>query len=85
MPKTSKLRVQLLLEVWLILEVLQHENWLCLGNSCIYYACHTRDIYQVLPYSVDYKARQYLVNVPVISFGIKDLSVNIWNARKAEK
>ena len=30
------------------------ENWLSLVNSCIYYACQTREIYQVLLYSVDY-------------------------------
>ena len=56
------------------------ENWLGLVNICIYYACQTHEIYQVLPYSVDFKApssfeihpvRQYLVNV--VLFGIKDL------------
>ena len=25
-------------------------------NSCIYYACQTHEIYQVLPYSLDFKA-----------------------------
>ena len=34
----------------------------CLVNSCIYYACHTCGIYQVLPYSVDFKAPQELWN-----------------------
>ena len=42
------------------------ENWLGLVDSCIYYACQTCEIYQVLPYSVDFKA-------PVVLFGMKDL------------
>ena len=55
------------------------ENWLGLVNSCIYYAHQTPEIYQVLPYSVDFKApqsfeiswiRQYLVSV--VLFEIKD-------------
>ena len=32
------------------------ENWLGHVNSCVYYACQTREIYQVLPYTVDLKA-----------------------------
>ena len=49
-------------------------------NSYVYCARLTREIYQVLPYSVDFKApesfdahwvRQYLVNV--VLFGINDL------------
>ena len=56
------------------------ENWLGLVNSCIYFDCQTYEIYQVLPYSVDFKApgsfeihwvRQYVVNVAL--FGIKFL------------
>ena len=31
------------------------ENWLGFVNSCDYYTCQTRKIYQVLPYSVDFK------------------------------
>ena len=55
------------------------ENWLGLENSCIYYACQTHEIYQVLPYSVDFKAprsfeihwlSQYSLNV--VLFDIKD-------------
>ena len=46
-------------------------KWLGPGNSCVYYACQTLEIYQILPYSVDFKAsgkpwnwlRLYLVNV----------------------
>ena len=49
-----------------------------LVNSCIYCTCQTCDIYQLLPYSVDFKApwsfeihwvRQILVNV--VLFHIK--------------
>ena len=52
------------------------ENWLCLVNSCIYFAHWTCEIYQVLPCSVDFKAlgswvKQYLVDV--VLFGIKAL------------
>ena len=32
------------------------ENLLGIVNSCVYYARQIRDIYQVLPYSVDFKA-----------------------------
>ena len=32
------------------------ENWLGLVNRFIYYAHQTHDIYQVLPYSLDFKA-----------------------------
>ena len=48
------------------------ENWPGLVNSHIYYAHQTHEIYQVLPYSTDFKARgsfeihwvrQYLVSV----------------------
>ena len=31
------------------------ENWLSLVNIYIYYAHQTHEIYQVLPYSVDFK------------------------------
>ena len=55
-------------------------NWLSLIESCIYYAHQTSEIYQVLPYSVDFKALEELWNplsktVPsyVVLFGIKDL------------
>ena len=63
------------------------ENWLGLVNSYIFYVNQTCEIYQVLPYSVDFKApwelwnplsRQYLINV--VLFGI-----NIWNDCYAEK
>ena len=38
------------------------ENWLSPVNSCVYYACQTYEIYQVLSYSVDFKAPQELWN-----------------------
>ena len=56
------------------------ENWLNFVHSCVYHNRQTRDIYQVLPYSVVFKAprsfeihwvRQYLVNA--VLFGIQDL------------
>ena len=31
------------------------KNWLSLVNIYVYFARHTREIYQVLPYSVDFK------------------------------
>ena len=57
------------------------ENWLVLVNSGIYYACQTREIYQVLcrtqwisklPRSFEiHWVRQYLLNVVLLR--IKDL------------
>ena len=38
------------------------ENWLCLLNSYVYYVHQTHEIYQVLPYSVDFKAPRELSN-----------------------
>ena len=32
------------------------KNWLGLVNSCVYYGRQTREIYQVVSYSVDFKA-----------------------------
>ena len=40
------------------------ENWLDLVHSCIYYTHQTREIYYVLPYSVDFKAPRELWNPP---------------------
>ena len=53
------------------------ENWLCLVNSCIYHACQTHDIYQVLPYSVDFKAPRELWN-PLGKTVLSNCSF-IWN------
>ena len=36
-------------------------NWLDLVNSCVCFAHQIREIYQVLSYSVDFKAPTYLV------------------------
>ena len=67
------------------------ENWLGLVNSCTNCAHQTCEIYQVLPYSVDFKGptgfkihwvRQYLVNVILIW---NQGPVNICNTHKAQK
>ena len=67
------------------------ENWLGHVNSCVYYARQTREIYQVPPYSVDFKAPGYLWN-PFIKTVLTECSfisnkgpVNILNDRKAQK
>ena len=56
------------------------ENRLGLVNSCIYYAQQTCETYQVLPYSVDFKAPGELWNllsktvlVNIVLLRIKDL------------
>ena len=58
------------------------ENWFGLLYNDIYYTHQTREIYQVLPYLVDFKApgsfeihwvRQHLVNV--VLFGLKGLCI----------
>ena len=36
------------------------ENKLDLVNSCVYFAYQTTDIYQIMPYSVDFKALEEL-------------------------
>ena len=38
------------------------ENWLSLVNICIYCAHQTCEIYQALPYSVDFKAPGEILN-----------------------
>ena len=38
------------------------ENWFSLVNRCIYHAHQTCEIYQVLPYSMDFKAPWELWN-----------------------
>ena len=48
------------------------ENSLGLVNNCVYYVRQTREIYQVLPYSMELPwVRQYLKNV--VLFEILDL------------
>ena len=67
------------------------ENWLGLVNSCVYYAHQIREIYQALPYSLDFKAPRELWNPPskaVLSkciFISNTVPVNIWNDHKAQK
>ena len=67
------------------------ENWLGLVNSCIYYVCQTHEIYQVVPYSVDFKAPGELWNplsktvCSKYSFIWDKGPVNIRNDSKAEK
>ena len=64
------------------------ENWLDLVNSCVYYAC---EIYQVPPYSVDFKAPRELWNpmsktvLGKWSFIWNTGSVNTLNDCKAQK
>ena len=65
--------------------------WLIIGrlypyvNSFFYYACQTRDIYRVLPYTVDFKAPDELWNLPIktvrskCNFTWNKGPVNIWN------
>ena len=67
------------------------ENWLDLVNSCVYYVHQIREIYQVLPYSVDFKAPVELWN-PLSKTALSKCGfiwnkghVNIWNGREAQK
>ena len=59
--------------------------WLGLVNSCAYYARHTREIYQVLPYSVDSKTPEELWSPPretvlsEYSFVQNKGNATIWN------
>ena len=61
------------------------ENWPSLVNSGIYFAHQTRDIYQVLPYSVDFKAALSQAILSKSSFIRNKGRVNIWNDRKTQK
>ena len=58
------------------------ENWLGFVKRCIYYGYQTCEIYQVLPYSVDFKAALDLWN-PLSECSFRP--VIIWNDRKAQK
>ena len=64
------------------------ENGLGLVNIYVYHACQTHEIYQVLPYSLDFKAPQELWNpLSKTVFSKYNLisnkgPVNIWNDRK---
>ena len=61
------------------------ENWLGLVNSWVYYARQIHDIYQVLPYLVDFKALLSKVVFSKCSFIWNKELVHIWNDRKAQK
>ena len=67
-----------------------YENWRCRVNNCVYNAHQTREIYQVLPYSVWFKApgpfeihrvNKHLENVVIWNKG----TVNILNDRNTRK
>ena len=61
-----------------------------LVNSCVYYACQTCEIYQILPYSVDFKAPGELWNplsktvFSKCSFTWNKGPVNIWKDPKTK-
>ena len=48
-------------------------------NSCITYACQTHEIYQVLPYPVDFKAPREFWNPPSETIPRQDRH---WNAER---
>ena len=67
------------------------ENWVGLVNSCVNHAQQIRQIYQVLPYSVDFKDPQEHWN-PLSKKVLSKYSfiwnigfVTIWNGRKVHK
>ena len=49
----------------------------CLVNSCFYYAHQTREIYQVLPYSVDFKAPGDLSKTVLIKWSVTSNKVHL--------
>ena len=67
------------------------ENLRGLVKSCVYYDRQSSEIYQVLPYSMDFKAPVELLNPPSktvpskCSFVWTKEPVNIRNDRKAER
>ena len=64
------------------------ENWLGLVNSCVYHACQTHEIYEILPYWVDFKAPAELwnpLNKAALSKCINKWPLNIWNDGNAQK
>ena len=67
------------------------ENCIGLVNNCVYYARQTREIYQVLPYSMNLKAPVELWN-PLSKTVLMESNfiwnrgpVDIWNDHKAQK
>ena len=67
------------------------ENWPSVINSSVYYAHQTHESYQVLPYSVDFKAPGELWNplsktvFSKCSFIWNKGPVKIWNDHEAQK
>ena len=55
------------------------DNWLGLVQSCVYYAHQTREIYQVLSYSVDFWNILSEIMLRKCSFILNKGLVNIWN------
>ena len=67
------------------------ENWLGLVNSCIYYVHQTHEIFELLPYLLDFKASWKFWN-PVSETVLNKCSfiwntgpLNIWNDHKPEE
>ena len=66
------------------------EKWFGHVNSYVYCACQTHEIYQVLPYSMEFKAPVRFWNplsnavLDKCSFIWNEGPVNIWNACKAQ-
>ena len=52
-------------------------NTVCLVNICVYYARQTREIYHVLPYSVDFKVPRAFWNV--LTKTVVSKCSSIWN------
>ena len=63
----SEIQCNIHTQCWKLGQFAKHEpceNWLDLQNSCVYFACPTRTIHQVLPHSMFFHwVREYLENV----------------------
>ena len=57
-----------------------YENWLSLVKNCIYYAHEVYEIYQVLSYSVDFKAPSVTSEMTLkLKSNLYVKPVNVWN------
>ena len=68
------------LKLWQFVMTETYESWLSLENSCIYYVRQNHEIYQVLPYTVDFRAPQERErDIKFISLcgGTEDIGVHI--------